>query len=141
MDVFDKKISADHFYIQGSNGRYDLRPSLPETDWLYLSKFFLSRGKLFNPHFVTTLAQAEKNQPLLVARPQGNECPRVAWSKVRRYTGAVSAKEELFLALPTDRMVDGGPMTLYVQIVLKDMTTHNVYLRYGYEGSGMPLEN
>lgn len=141
MAVFDKKISAEHFYIQESNGRYALRPSLTETDWLYLSKFFLARGKMYNPHFATTLAQTEKNQPILVTKPQGNECPQVVWSKVRKYTNAHSEHDELYLAMPEDRVVDGGPMTMFVQIVFKDKTTYSKYLRYGFEGSGMSGED
>ena len=93
------------------------------------------------PRFATTLAQTEKNQPLIVTRPQGNECPRVVWSKVRQDTGEVSANEDLYLAIPEDRFIDGGPMTMYVQIVMKNKTTFDRYLRYGFEGSRMAEDN
>ncbi len=148
MANFDREIGPDQFYIQESNGKYGLKATLTETDWLYLAKFFLSRGKLYNPRFATTLAQSEKNRPLLVTKPEFGVCPRIAWSKVRHYAGVVTANEDLYLAIPDDRFNDGNdyrfddgdPVTMYVQVVFKDNTTYNRYLRFGYEESGTKNE-
>lgn len=141
MAVFGKKINADQFYFQTGDGKYRLKPSLTETDWVYLAQFFLSRGKLYMPGFASTLAQSEKDQPLVVTRSQGNECPNIAWSKDLLYTSSASKNEELYLAIPGDRFVDDGPITIYVQIVLRNKTTHNNYLRYGHVSRGMAREN
>jgi hypothetical protein len=137
MAGFDKKIGAEQFYAGGSDGKYRLRLSMTESNWIYLAKFFLYRGKLYNPRFSTTLAKSENDHPIIVAKPKSNECSQVVWSKAHQYTGNLSVDEDLYLALPGNRFIEGGPKTMYVQIVMKDKTTLDRYLRYGFKGSGV----
>lgn len=140
MQGFGEMRSADNFYGKMRDGSYGLKPSLTESDWQYLARFFLYRGKLkkrlATPRFTTTLAQSEKDRPFIVSMPEDNQCPRVIWSKAHRYTAGVHYGHGLYLAIPMNRFVDAGPMTFYVQQVMKDGTTIDRYLRYGYEGSG-----
>lgn len=143
---FSEHIAADSFWEKQRNGQYGLKPSLEEKDWLYLARFFLYRGKLKeltnSTRFASTLAQSEMDRPFIVSMAKmATECPRVIWAEAHKDAAITQEGQAQYLAIPTSRLIDGGPMTFYVQVVMKDGTTLDRYLRYGYEGTGMSGEN
>lgn len=139
MSISDEaSAKVAKLYKWQNSGRYELSWPLNHKQNLELAKFMLSRGKLFEqqdrPMFFTTLQGSLDHRPFLAMTFVNGSMPRIVWAKSSLKNQLLFSSDRgdhamFFLSIPSGALgVEWA--VLYVQIVLKDMTTRNFYLHY-----------
>ncbi len=125
-------------YQQKNNSRYELKRPLKQGQMLDLAKFMLSQGKLFEgqnfPLYFSTLSSS--NRPILATKQVGDNNMQIFWSKpsLEKHQSVKMKSDKMvaqyFLAMPTGDIDKNEETIFYIQIMMKDFTSHNFHLHY-----------
>lgn len=122
--------SVSLFYDKGAKGRWVLSANLTKSQKAKLGQFFLMTGKLLRapnlPLFSSSLASNINTQPIIMSKHGLNY--EVIWAKFLREPTQFLTKEDHFVAIPfLNEQLWAG--TVFIQIVMKDNSTKDWYVR------------